>query len=79
MAHIAEDMANNSIDVCAYDFKGYGKSEGLRGYIPDLASHIEDARKFVSEVQSRYHSSTPLFLCGFSLGGLTAFHLGLTD
>ncbi|EAR88373.1 alpha/beta fold hydrolase (macronuclear) [Tetrahymena thermophila SB210] len=78
LAHIAEDLAKNQIEVCAYDFKGYGKSQGLRGYMPDIKRHIEDAHQFIAEVQKIYPDK-PLFLCGFSLGGLTAFHLGLEN
>jgi len=40
---------------------------------------LDDAQFFVENITKIYGSQIPLFLCGFSLGGLTAFHLGLSN
>ncbi|EGR34424.1 monoglyceride lipase, putative [Ichthyophthirius multifiliis] len=77
-AHIAEHLSSQNIEVCAFDFKGHGKSQGLIGYIHDIQLHIKDAENFVNNIKEMYPEK-PLFLCGFSLGGLTAFDLGLKN
>lgn len=77
LAHIAETLSKSNIEVCAYDYKGYGKSEGLPGYLPDFSGHILDSEEFTRRVIQSAPPIIPVFVCGFSLGGLTAFHLGL--
>jgi len=32
--HLAKRFVDHRIEVCGYDYMGYGQSEGVRGHIP---------------------------------------------
>lgn len=49
-AHIAEKMADAGYLVVGFDHRGFGKSEGLRGYLENLETHLHDSRAFVEKV-----------------------------
>lgn len=49
-AHIAEKLANSGFLVVGFDHRGFGKSEGLRGYIENIDTHLSDSRLFISKV-----------------------------
>lgn len=39
-AHIAEEIAKIGIAVVGYDYRGFGKSEGIRGYMESEETHF---------------------------------------
>lgn len=62
--------------MVGFDQRGFGKSEGRRGYIQDVKINMDDAEQFVSKMRELY-KNTPIYLLGLSMGGLLAFNLGL--
>ena len=57
------------------DYKGFGLSDGLRGYIPDKAEFHEENYQFVRKVRDFYRENkdpkTKFFTLGYSQGGAT--------
>lgn len=47
-AHIAEQFAENGYCVVGYDYRGHGRSEGIKGYVEDLQTHLSDAKQFIA-------------------------------
>lgn len=73
-AHLAHYLAERGITTVGYDYRGFGQSEGSRGYISNWETHLSDAEKFISLVKQIY-PKTPLFAMGLSLGGATAYEI----
>ncbi len=63
--------------VVAFDHRGMGKSEGIRGRIDNISTHINDAMLFIEEVEKIYKNEkkVPKFLSGLSLGGMTSYKI----
>ncbi|KAL4475164.1 hypothetical protein ABPG74_001860 [Tetrahymena malaccensis] len=76
-AHIAEYLSQHGIEVVGYDYRGFGKSDGLRGYVPQLDSHMKDAIQYFKIISDQNNGKYPIFVSGLSLGGLTSFQLSL--
>lgn len=66
--YIAEFLRDSGFAVVAFDLRGHGRSQGLRGFFPGYNLLLEDITLFLREVKKLYHN-TPLFLYGQSLGG----------
>jgi acylglycerol lipase len=64
---IAKELAGTGCEVLAYDFRGHGKSQGIRGYIHSIDDLIDDTLEYISLIQQLY-PGLPLFLMGGSLG-----------
>jgi len=78
MSHIAKSFAEAGIASYAYDYRGFGKSQGLPAYLPSLEQHFEDAEDFVRLVEKLpKNKDKPIFLFGHSMGGMTGFQLCL--
>ena len=72
-------LAERGVDAWALDFRGHGKSKGIRGSVLRWEEYLEDLNGFLQELQS---DSPPLFLLGHSHGGLVlaaAAERGLPD
>ena len=74
--YIAKILAESGCEVIAFDFRGHGKSQGLRGYIPSVDLLIEDTQDFIQEISLLY-PSLPLFLMGGSLGGAVVLNVSI--
>lgn len=74
----ARYLNENSIEVLGYDQVGYGRSEGVRGYVDRFNTYINDLDKFMDFVDLD-NSSVPIFLMGHSMGGLVATQYCLTN
>ncbi|KAJ7287891.1 hypothetical protein O6H91_14G040800 [Diphasiastrum complanatum] len=61
-------IAKRGFYVHAIDHQGHGKSEGLRGHIPNIGPVIDDCIQFFDSVREQ-HKELPAFLYGESLGG----------
>jgi hypothetical protein len=61
------------------DFKGFGHSEGLRGFIEDRSEFYEEGLDFILKArefyQYTYKTVPPFFTMGYSQGG--ALSLGV--
>lgn len=77
-AHLAKYFATKNIITVGYDFRGYGKSEGLKGYIGKFDDLISDSEKFIRITKDIY-PNVPLYGVGLSLGGAVAYHLSLKN
>lgn len=55
--------------VHAYDQRGHGRSDGVRGYADSFSRLLDDLEVFLDVVR-REHPEQPLFLLGHSMGGL---------
>ncbi|CAD8131890.1 unnamed protein product [Paramecium pentaurelia] len=78
-AHIAQALSKEANSVCVgFDFRGFGKSEGLRGWLESKEQHIEDCTRFIQLIKQLY-PGVQLFALGQSLGGLTSYLLGMND
>lgn len=55
----------------AFDHRGHGKSEGLRGHIDQFSDYLVDLKIFVDLIRSE-HSNPKVFLVGHSVGGTIA-------
>ena len=64
--HFAKFLNTKEISVTSFDQRGYGKSDGLKGYIDRFSTYISDLEEI------RAHIKAPVFLMGHSMGGLIA-------
>jgi acylglycerol lipase len=62
--------------VTAFDLRGHGQSEGLRGHIPSFNACMEDISTILDETFARFPSQ-PVFLYGHSLGGVLVLSFAL--
>src|SRR5215831_14523033 len=60
-AELTEYFVADGYSVTAYDHRGHGKSEGLRGHVDAFSDYEEDLAVLVSAIGS-LNSSAPLFL-----------------
>jgi len=65
--------------VAAYDLRGHGLSEGLRGYISHFEEYVDDVLRLLGELAERspWKRLCPPILFGHSLGGLISIHVAL--
>jgi acylglycerol lipase len=72
--YAAERMAAAGHAVVSADFRGHGKSPGLRGYLPSVEVLIEDAVGIAEYARSLLpqDSKAKIFLVGSSMGGAIA-------
>lgn len=80
-AHIAEAHTHIGIAVVGMDHRGFGKSEGVRGFVESLEIHLNDCRLFIHRVLEKFGNpkNIPIFLSGLSMGGMTSFRLALLN
>jgi alpha-beta hydrolase superfamily lysophospholipase len=72
--YAAERMAAAGHAVVSADFRGHGKSPGLKGYLPSVEELIEDAvgiAEYARSLQPQ-ESKAKIFLVGSSMGGAIA-------
>lgn len=74
--HFAEAMNQSGFVLAAFDLRGHGKSEGQRGHTPSFGAYMEDISVFLAEVSKRF-PGFPVFLYGYSLGGVLALNYPL--
>ncbi len=69
-------LVDSDYEVYSFDLRGNGLSPGQRGHINSWQELREDLRAFKRHVERR-SPDLPLFLLGFSMGGLTALEYTL--
>jgi acylglycerol lipase len=57
--------------VCGFDYRGHGKSEGLRCYADRYSDYVSDVRAFF-EIVHREYGNLKIFLLGHSFGATIA-------
>ena len=79
MAYFFKHLAlTGNYECFALDQRGFGKSEGERGWIESEEVMYADLMAFVFGVVNKYKvnlQTTPLFLFGKSYGGLMCFNI----
>jgi alpha-beta hydrolase superfamily lysophospholipase len=54
----------------AFDYRGHGRSEGVRAHVDDFAHYLSDLDALVEHARQKAGAQQPLFVLGHSLGGL---------
>lgn len=49
-SYVATRLADKGYEVVGFDQRGFGKSGGVRGYIKDFATILNDSRRFLELV-----------------------------
>lgn len=62
-------FAERGYAVYAIDHQGHGKSEGLKGHIPDVNPVVDDCISFFESARKKHSPGLPAILYGESLGG----------
>ncbi|WP_199622272.1 alpha/beta fold hydrolase, partial [Paenibacillus alkalitolerans] len=70
-SHLGVECLQRHITFIAPDLRGFGKSEGIRGYVRHFKDYLDDLDELVIQLQHQF-SDLPLYLFGNSLGGLVA-------
>jgi alpha-beta hydrolase superfamily lysophospholipase len=69
-AFYAKIFQEQGFDVIGMDVKGFGHSEGLRGFIEDRQDFYEEGLDFILRVrkfyQDTYQTVPPIFTMGYS-------------
>lgn len=68
-AGFARALNGESIAVYSYDQRGFGRSDGRRGYVGDFAAILSDLDLFVRHIAPDT-AGKPVFMLGQSFGGL---------
>jgi alpha-beta hydrolase superfamily lysophospholipase len=66
---LVSGLAGMPAKVWAWDWRGHGRSEGLRGYAEDFSEYVHDYELFMQLVSART-GQEKLILLGHSMGGL---------
>ncbi len=77
---LARCLNEYGLSVVALDWRGFGKSGGLRGHVPSMDSLQQDLAAGIGAAREMADATNPLYLMGHSMGGnilLGAAHAGL--
>lgn len=70
-ARLVDGLGDLSLDIFAWDLRGHGKSEGLRGYAQDFTNYIQDFELFLKMLTTEKRIlDKPVFLLAHSMGAL---------
>ena len=76
---VAKHWAEQGFDFVTYDYCGFGKSDGMPGYIDSQQSLIDDAFNFVQKAREFYGPDVKFFALGLSMGGAISLTLSRYD
>lgn len=76
--HVAEAFTTAGYSLTAFDLRGHGKSEGVRGHSPSYEALMEDITHNI-ELAREHFPGLPIFLYGHSLGGNLSLYYCLTQ
>lgn len=68
MNHAHELVRNTRAVVVLFDQHGFGRSDGLWGFIPSWFGHVSSCRRFIQFAKDKY-SGLRTFGLGYSMGG----------
>ncbi|MEB3102672.1 alpha/beta fold hydrolase [Ferviditalea candida] len=66
---IGMESLKHNIALMAPDLRGFGQSGGQRGHVYKFHEYLQDLHEIVVDIRRKY-SPLPIFLAGYSLGGL---------
>lgn len=61
---------NKGFEFWAWDMRGHGRSEGIRGYAKSFQNYIQDYGLFLDLILKKVNRKNPVFLLSHSMGGL---------
>ena len=67
---VVDHFANKGFDFWAWDMRGHGRSEGIRGYAKSFLDYVQDYGLFLDLIVKKVNKKTPVFLLAHSMGGL---------
>lgn len=67
---LVDGLSNVGVKIWAWDLRGHGKSQGVRGSVRDFDQYIQDYEIFLKRVVYPEAQAKPLILLGHSMGGL---------
>ena len=73
-----KNLPQNGYEVIAMDYRGFGNSGGMRGYLISSESLYSDCNLLIEKTVEKYGidpNKTPMFLMGISMGGMLSFNL----
>ncbi|MGQ4834258.1 MAG: lysophospholipase [Candidatus Asgardarchaeia archaeon] len=74
--HLFEALYEANYSVYAFDLRGHGKSEGIRGHIKSFDEYILDLEKFIELIREK-ENVDKVFILGHSLGGLIVLRFAI--
>ncbi|MBC7885174.1 MAG: lysophospholipase [Saprospiraceae bacterium] len=66
-----QTLNKSNINVFTYDHRGFGMSEGERGYINNFQQYVDDLNQYLQRLNK---PELPTFLMGHSMGSLIGAH-----
>jgi len=75
---LAGALVNAGFAVITFDHRGHGKSEGIRGHIPEYNSFMSDINNLINESTLRF-TTRKKFLYGHSMGGNLVLNYALRN
>ena len=70
-ANLVDYFVPKGYAICSHDYRGHGKSDGLRSHVERFSDYLDDLKTFFDIVRSEHHDNK-IFLVGHSLGALVA-------
>lgn len=67
---LIDSFQNEKCNFYGFDFRGHGKSDGIRGYAQSAFDYLEDFQTFVKFVLQLENRPSKLFLFSHSMGGM---------
>ncbi|CAD8136565.1 unnamed protein product [Paramecium octaurelia] len=75
-AHIAQAVSKQANSVAVgFDFRGFGKSQGVRGWLESREQLENDCIQFIQKIRNLYPDLS-LFTLGQSMGGMASYLMG---
>lgn len=68
--HLVEGFASENCSLYAFDLRGHGKSDGIRGYAKSSFDYLNDYEAFLNFVLELPNKPKKLFLFAHSMGGM---------
>ncbi|KAL4449842.1 hypothetical protein ABPG74_008215 [Tetrahymena malaccensis] len=76
-SHIAKALADSGFCVVGFDHRGFGGSEGKRGFLENYEIHLQDCRAFINKIEEMYGQQIKKFIGGLSMGGMSSYNMSL--
>jgi len=69
-ARLVQAFEGQKISFWAWDLRGHGRSEGVRGHADSFHHYVRDYLQFIDRVLKRLDDHKPVFLVAHSMGAL---------
>ena len=79
MRESGEELTNRGYICTGFDFKGYGQSEGIRGYFTSFDEWMDDVIRYMNVTIPIFPGGIPKYFLGYSLGGCLAIYISILN